>query len=85
MDTLLEVAHRSGAQAIHPGYGFMSESTVFAGKVHDAGLVFIGPPAEAIRSMGSKRESKEIMIRAGVPCVPCVPLSSLTSRECRSS
>lgn len=73
MDKILEVAKQSGAQAIHPGYGFMSESTIFAAKVHDEGLVFIGPPSEAIRSMGSKRESKEIMIRAGVPCVPFVP------------
>lgn len=72
MDKILEVAKQSGAQAIHPGYGFMSESTTFAAKVHDHGLVFIGPPAEAIRSMGSKRESKEIMIKAGVPCVPSV-------------
>lgn len=68
--------HASGAdgKAIHPGYGFMSESPSFADQVAQAGLVFIGPPAEAIRSMGSKRESKEIMlgelilaaIRAGV-------------------
>lgn len=73
MDKILDVARQSGAQAIHPGYGFMSESTTFAAQVHEHGLVFIGPPAEAIRSMGSKRESKEIMIRAGVPCVPCAP------------
>jgi 3-methylcrotonyl-CoA carboxylase alpha subunit len=48
----------------------MSESTIFAKQVTEAGMVFIGPPEEAIRSMGSKRESKEIMLRAGVPCVP---------------
>jgi 3-methylcrotonyl-CoA carboxylase alpha subunit len=48
----------------------MSESTDFAAKVKVAGMVFIGPPPEAIRSMGSKRESKEIMLKAGVPCVP---------------
>ena len=70
MDKILSVAQRSGAEAIHPGYGFLSESTTFAQKVHEAGLVFIGPPAEAIRAMGSKRESKEIMVAAGVPCVP---------------
>lgn len=75
MDKILEVARSSGSQAIHPGYGFMSESTTFAAKVKEAGLVFIGPPAEAIRSMGSKRESKEIMIKAGVPCVPYVTFS----------
>jgi acetyl/propionyl-CoA carboxylase alpha subunit len=49
-------------QAIHPGYGFLSESMIFAQRVQDAGLAFIGPPPEAIRSMGSKRESKEIML-----------------------
>ncbi len=51
-------------QAIHPGYGFLSESPEFAARTKQAGLVFIGPPAEAIRSMGSKRESKEIMLGA---------------------
>ncbi|ORX41002.1 putative Methylcrotonoyl-coenzyme A carboxylase 1 [Kockovaella imperatae] len=70
MDKILEVARQSGAEAIHPGYGFLSESTVFASRVQESGLVFIGPPAEAIRAMGSKRESKEIMLAAGVPCVP---------------
>lgn len=62
IDKILDVAKRSGAQAIHPGYGFLSESTVFAGRVAESGLVFIGPPASAIKSMGSKRESKEIML-----------------------
>lgn len=62
MDKILEVAKRSGAQAIHPGYGFLSESPIFASRVAESGLVFIGPPASAIKSMGSKRESKEIML-----------------------
>ncbi|OCF33639.1 acetyl-CoA carboxylase, biotin carboxylase subunit [Kwoniella heveanensis CBS 569] len=70
IDKILAVAHATGAEAIHPGYGFLSESPVFAERVKAAGLVFIGPPVEAIRSMGSKRESKEIMTAAGVPCVP---------------
>ncbi|WVQ70775.1 acetyl-CoA carboxylase, biotin carboxylase subunit [Cryptococcus sp. DSM 104548] len=70
MDKILDVARLTGAQAIHPGYGFLSESPVFAEQVRDAGLVFIGPPVEAIKSMGSKKESKDIMIAAGVPCVP---------------
>ncbi|KAL1412689.1 hypothetical protein Q8F55_000436 [Vanrija albida] len=69
-DKLLAVAAASGADAIHPGYGFLSESPEFAARVRNAGLEFIGPPAEAIRAMGSKRESKEIMLAAGVPCVP---------------
>ncbi|WVQ95677.1 acetyl-CoA carboxylase, biotin carboxylase subunit [Kwoniella sp. CBS 9459] len=70
IDKILAVAHATGAEAIHPGYGFLSESPIFAERVKEAGLVFIGPPVEAIRSMGSKRESKEIMTAAGVPCVP---------------
>ncbi|ORY31228.1 putative methylcrotonoyl-coenzyme A carboxylase 1 [Naematelia encephala] len=69
-DKILAVAARSGAQAIHPGYGFLSESPEFAAQVAAAGLAFIGPPPSAIRSMGSKRESKDIMLAAEVPCVP---------------
>lgn len=69
-DKLLQVAAASGADGIHPGYGFLSESPAFAAAVGQAGIAFIGPPAEAIRAMGSKRESKEIMVAAGVPCVP---------------
>ncbi|WVO17309.1 hypothetical protein L204_105001 [Cryptococcus depauperatus] len=70
MDKILDIAHLTNADAIHPGYGFLSESFIFADKVREAGLVFVGPPAEAIKSMGSKRESKEIMAAAQVPCVP---------------
>lgn len=70
IDKIIAVAHQSKSQAIHPGYGFLSESPIFARRVVDEGLVFIGPPASAIQSMGSKRESKEIMLAAGVPCVP---------------
>ena len=69
-DKILQIAKLTSSEAIHPGYGFMSESTTFAQQVTEAGMVFIGPLAEAIRSMGSKRESKEIMLKAGVPCVP---------------
>ncbi|KAF8640767.1 hypothetical protein AX17_000417 [Amanita inopinata Kibby_2008] len=70
MDKIIEVCHRSGAQAVHPGYGFLSENATFADKLAKEGLVFIGPPASAIVSMGSKSESKNIMIAAGVSCVP---------------
>ncbi|KAM6498826.1 Carbamoyl-phosphate synthase L chain, ATP binding domain containing protein [Amanita muscaria] len=70
MDKIIEVCHRSGAQAVHPGYGFLSENATFAEKLAQQGLVFIGPPASAIVSMGSKSESKNIMSAAGVPCVP---------------
>ncbi|KAJ3563579.1 hypothetical protein NP233_g8852 [Leucocoprinus birnbaumii] len=70
MDRIIEVCHRSGAQAVHPGYGFLSENAKFAERLAEEGIVFIGPPANAIISMGSKSESKNIMSGAGVPCVP---------------
>ena len=69
-ERILEAAVHSGAEAIHPGYGFLSENAAFAAAVEDAGLVFIGPSAEAIEVMGNKAESKRRMIAAGVPCVP---------------
>jgi len=69
-ERIIEVARRSGAQAIHPGYGFLSENAAFAQACADAGLVFIGPPASAIAAMGSKSASKDIMGKAGVPLVP---------------
>lgn len=69
-DTIIDVAKRSGAQAIHPGYGFLSENEHFARAIETAGLSWIGPPASAINSMGSKSASKIIMEGAGVPCVP---------------
>ncbi|KAK0233900.1 carbamoyl-phosphate synthase L chain, ATP binding domain-containing protein [Armillaria fumosa] len=70
MDKIIDVCHRSGAQAVHPGYGFLSENAFFAERLDQEGIVFIGPPSSAIISMGSKSESKHIMTAAGVPCVP---------------
>jgi pyruvate carboxylase len=67
---ILDAAKASGAQAIHPGYGFLSENADFAQACADAGLVFIGPPASAIRAMGSKSAAKTLMEKAGVPLVP---------------
>lgn len=67
---ILAAAEQTGADAIHPGYGFLAENAEFAEAVTAKGLVFIGPPAEAIRLMGSKRLAKERMIAADVPCVP---------------
>ena len=69
-EILVAAAQRAGAQAIHPGYGFLSENPVFAEAVRAAGLVFVGPPAEAIRLMGNKRAAKARMLEAGVPCIP---------------
>ncbi|MEI6826725.1 MAG: acetyl/propionyl/methylcrotonyl-CoA carboxylase subunit alpha [Desulfuromonadales bacterium] len=69
-ERILEVAKRSGAQAVHPGYGFLSENAVFAEACAGAGIVFIGPPVGAIQAMGSKSAAKEIMGAAGVPLVP---------------
>lgn len=70
MDKIIDVCRRSGAQAVHPGYGFLSENAKFAERLAEEGIVFIGPPSSAIVSMGSKSESKNIMSAAGVPCVP---------------
>ncbi len=69
-ERIVAAARRTGAQAIHPGYGFLSENAGFAQACADAGLVFIGPPPAAIRAMGSKSEAKKIMEKAGVPLVP---------------
>jgi 3-methylcrotonyl-CoA carboxylase alpha subunit len=69
-DRIIEIALASGAQAIHPGYGFLSENEAFATATTAAGLVFVGPPPAAIRAMGSKSESKGIMAKAGVRLVP---------------
>jgi 3-methylcrotonyl-CoA carboxylase alpha subunit len=69
-DAILEVARSSGAQAIHPGYGFLSENADFADAVEAAGIVFIGPKAASMRKMGSKAGAKELMQTANVPVVP---------------
>ncbi len=67
---IIAAAQATGAQAIHPGYGFLSENEDFAQACADAGLVFVGPPASSIRAMGLKAESKQLMEKAGVPLVP---------------
>jgi 3-methylcrotonyl-CoA carboxylase alpha subunit len=69
-ERIIEAAQATGAQAIHPGYGFLSENEAFATACDKAGLVFIGPPASAILAMGLKAESKRLMEKAGVPLVP---------------
>lgn len=69
-DTIIQVAKQTGAEAIHPGYGFLSENDEFAKACDEAGLIFIGPPASAITAMGLKAESKRLMESAGVPLIP---------------
>jgi acetyl-CoA/propionyl-CoA carboxylase biotin carboxyl carrier protein len=72
VDKLLEVVEQSGAEAVHPGYGFLAENAAFAQRLEEAGIVFIGPPASAIEAMGSKTRARELMQKAGVPIVPGV-------------
>ena len=70
MDAILDAARASGADAIHPGYGFLSERSEFADKVIESGLIWIGPSADAIRTMGDKIRAREAMVDASVPVIP---------------
>jgi acetyl-CoA/propionyl-CoA carboxylase biotin carboxyl carrier protein len=70
VEKILEVCRESGAEAVHPGYGFLAENAGFAKALEDAGIVFIGPPSSAIEAMGSKTRARELMQAAGVPIVP---------------
>ena len=79
-ELIVEAARRAGADAVHPGYGFLSENAAFAQAVIDAGLTWIGPPVDAISSMGSKIEAKKLMAAAGVPV-----LAELTPAEVSAS
>jgi len=80
-DLVIAAALRSGADAIHPGYGFLSEDAAFAAAVVDAGLTWVGPPAAAIAAMGSKLAAKALMAGAGVPCLPGVDATGLSPAE----
>ncbi|HWJ09388.1 MAG TPA: biotin carboxylase N-terminal domain-containing protein, partial [Nocardioides sp.] len=75
-ELILDAARRTGADAIHPGYGFLSENAGFARACADAGVVFVGPPPEAIDSMGSKIEAKKTMAAAGVPVLPGITIET---------
>ncbi len=70
IDRILDAARRSGAEAIHPGYGFLAENPDFARACEDAGIAFIGPPVSAMELMGSKTASRHALIQAGLPVVP---------------
>ncbi len=72
-DRIIAACKRSGADALHPGYGFLSENAAFAAAVEEAGIAFVGPPSEAIRLMGDKLEAKRIAAAAGVPTIPGRP------------
>jgi len=77
IDRILDVCQKSGAKAVHPGYGFLSENAKFAKACEDAGVVFVGPPSTAIEAMGSKTGARAIMQKAGVPVVPGGTATSL--------
>src|SRR5437588_7382933 len=83
VEKIVETAQRAGAEAIHPGYGFLAENAAFARACEKAGVVFIGPPADAIDAMGSKTRARELMAAAGVPIVPGTtePVETLKSAQ----
>jgi acetyl-CoA/propionyl-CoA carboxylase, biotin carboxylase, biotin carboxyl carrier protein len=80
---IIETAREAGAEAIHPGYGFLAENADFARACEEAGIVFVGPPAEAIEAMGSKTRAREIMAEAGVPIVPGATVPAKDVEEAR--
>jgi propionyl-CoA carboxylase alpha chain len=81
VDLIVDAARRAGADAVHPGYGFLSENAEFAQAVLDAGLTWIGPPPDAIEAMGSKIASKQLMSEAGVPVLPELDPALVTERD----
>jgi acetyl-CoA/propionyl-CoA carboxylase biotin carboxyl carrier protein len=83
IEKLLEVVERSGAEAVHPGYGFLAENAGFAAALEERGITFIGPPASAIEAMGSKTRARELMAKAGVPIVPGTTEPVATVEEAR--
>src|SRR5439155_14515166 len=80
-DLLVAAALAAGADAVHPGYGFLSENADFARAVEKAGLVWVGPPAAAIEAMGSKIEAKRLMAAAGVPVLPDLDPDAITAAD----
>jgi acetyl-CoA/propionyl-CoA carboxylase biotin carboxyl carrier protein len=84
-DRIIEAARQAGAEAIHPGYGFLAENAAFAQEVEAAGLVWIGPPADAIEAMGSKIAARERMRAAGVPVVPGTTTATTSADDVRAA
>ena len=82
-ERILDAAHRAAAEAVHPGYGFLAENASFARACSEAGIVWIGPPPEAIEAMGSKIEARDRMRAAGVPIVPGVTEPVTSADEVR--
>src|SRR6201991_5013235 len=80
-EAIIAAARAAGADAVHPGYGFLSENAAFAASVQDAGLTWIGPPVDAVRAMGSKIESKKLMASAGVPVLDELDPDSVTQAQ----
>ena len=85
VERILEVIAESGAEAVHPGYGFLAENAAFAKACEKAGVVFIGPPASAIEAMGSKTKARELMAAAGVPIVPGTTAPVETIKDARAA
>src|SRR5579884_3503343 len=83
IEKLLDAVKRSGAEAVHPGYGFLAENAAFAAALEAEGITFIGPPASAIEAMGSKTRARELMAKAGVPIVPGTTEPVATIEEAR--
>ena len=83
VDRLLEVASESGADLLHPGYGFLAENADFAERVEAAGVTWVGPPPAAMRLMGSKTESRKLAVSSGVPLIPGLmePIEEMSQLE----
>jgi acetyl-CoA/propionyl-CoA carboxylase, biotin carboxylase, biotin carboxyl carrier protein len=83
IDKLIDAVHRSEAEAVHPGYGFLAENAAFVSALEQAGITFVGPPASAIEAMGSKTRARELMAKAGVPIVPGTTEHVVTIEDAR--
>ena len=85
IDRIIEAAHQSGADAIHPGYGFLSENAEFAKRCNEEGIIFIGPSPEVINQMGDKIKAREVLTKAGIPVVPGTDGSIISEDEALSA